>query len=84
MNGLGEILLSLFEKPEGNSKDNPENGQWILVKDKENKNKSNLFCISLALDKFSYLCMRFACEPAHARPLMRASWLSLTRSLGRK
>jgi len=37
MNGLGEILLSLFEKPEGNSKDNPENGQWILVKDKEKK-----------------------------------------------
>ena len=33
MNGLGEILLSLFEKPEGNSKDNPENGQWMLVKD---------------------------------------------------
>ena len=33
MNGLSEMLLSLFEKPEGNPKDNPENGKWLSVKE---------------------------------------------------
>jgi hypothetical protein len=33
MNGLGEMLLSLFEKPEGTSKTNPEGGRWLSVKD---------------------------------------------------
>ena len=33
MSGLGEMLMSLFEKPEGNPKDNPENGQWLSVKE---------------------------------------------------
>ena len=33
MNGLSEMLLSLFEKPDGNPKDNPENGQWLSVKE---------------------------------------------------
>jgi hypothetical protein len=32
-NGLGEMLLSLFQKPEGTPKENPENGQWMSVKD---------------------------------------------------
>ena len=31
--GLGEMILSLFEKPEGNSKDHPENGRWLSVKE---------------------------------------------------
>ena len=29
----GIVVGPGFEKPEGNSKDNPENGQWMLVKD---------------------------------------------------
>ena len=33
MNGLNEMLLSIFEKPAGNPKDNPENGQWLSVKE---------------------------------------------------
>ena len=33
MNGLSEMLLSLFEKPDGTPKDNPENGQWLSVKE---------------------------------------------------
>ena len=33
VNGLGEMLLSLFEKPEGTSKQHPENGYWLSVKD---------------------------------------------------
>jgi len=33
MNGLGEMLLSLFEKPQGNPKDQPENGRWLSVKE---------------------------------------------------
>ena len=33
MSGLGEMLLSLFQKPEGNPKDNPDNGYWLSVKD---------------------------------------------------
>lgn len=33
MNGLSEMLLSLFEKPEGTSKENPENGKWLSVKE---------------------------------------------------
>ena len=33
MNGLGEMLMSLFEKPEGTSKENPKNGQWMSVKE---------------------------------------------------
>ena len=33
MSGLSEMLLSLFEKPEGNAKDNPENGKWLSVKE---------------------------------------------------
>ena len=33
LNGLGEMLLSLFEKPSGTSKDSPEDGYWISVKD---------------------------------------------------
>ena len=30
---LGEQLLSLFEKPEGTSKTNPDGGQWLSLKD---------------------------------------------------
>ena len=33
LNGLGEMLMSLFQKPEGTPKENPENGQWMSVKD---------------------------------------------------
>lgn len=33
MSGLGEMLMSLFEKPEGNAKENPENGQWLSLKE---------------------------------------------------
>ena len=33
LNGVGEMLLSLFEKPEGNPKAQPENGQWLSIKD---------------------------------------------------
>ena len=33
MSGLGEMLLSLFEKPDGTSKGNPEGGYWISVKE---------------------------------------------------
>ena len=33
MNGLGEMLLSLFEKPQGYPKENPENGIWLSVKE---------------------------------------------------
>ena len=33
MNGLNEMLLSIFEKPAGNPKNNPENGQWLSVKE---------------------------------------------------
>ena len=32
MSGLGEMLMALFEKPEGTSKAQPENGQWLSVK----------------------------------------------------
>ena len=31
--GLGEMLMSLFQKPEGNPKDHPANGRWLSVKD---------------------------------------------------
>lgn len=33
MSGLGEMLLSLYEKPDGTPKDTPENGRWVSVKD---------------------------------------------------
>ena len=33
ISGLGEMLLSLFEKPDGTPKENPDNGYWISVKD---------------------------------------------------
>jgi hypothetical protein len=33
MNGLGEMLLSLFEKPDGSSKTNPDHGKWLSVKE---------------------------------------------------
>ena len=33
MNGLGEMLLSLFEKPMGTSEEQPENGRWLSVKE---------------------------------------------------
>ena len=33
MNGLGEMLLSLYEKPDGSPKTTPENGRWVSVKD---------------------------------------------------
>ena len=33
MSGLGEMLLSLFEKPEGTPEKNPENGQWLSIRD---------------------------------------------------
>ena len=33
MNGLGEMLMSLFEKPDGNPRENPENGQWLSLKE---------------------------------------------------
>ena len=33
MNGLGEMLLSLYEKPSGTPEDNPGGGYWISVKD---------------------------------------------------
>ncbi len=33
MSGLGEMLLSLFEKPEGKPEDHPENGRWLTLKE---------------------------------------------------
>ncbi|MBP5302636.1 MAG: hypothetical protein J6Y88_05255 [Bacteroidales bacterium] len=33
MSGLGEMLMTLFEKPEGTAKEQPNNGQWMSVKD---------------------------------------------------
>ena len=33
MSGLGEMLLSLFERPEGTPKDHPEGGHWLSVKE---------------------------------------------------
>ena len=33
MSGLGEMLLSLFQKPEGTPQDNPDNGYWLSVKE---------------------------------------------------
>ena len=33
ISGLGEMLLSLFEKPEGTPDDNPQGGCWLSVKD---------------------------------------------------
>ena len=33
LNGLGEMLLSVYEKPEGTPTENPENGSWLSVKD---------------------------------------------------
>ena len=33
LNGLGEMLMSLFQKPEGTSETTPENGHWLSVKD---------------------------------------------------
>ena len=33
MSQLGEQLLTLFEKPEGTSKTNPDGGQWMTLKD---------------------------------------------------
>ena len=33
MSGIGEMLLSLFEKPYGTPKTHPENGYWLSVKD---------------------------------------------------
>ena len=33
MSGLGEMLLSLFERPEGTSEENPEGGKWLSVKE---------------------------------------------------
>ena len=33
VNGLGEMLLSVFERPEGTPKSNPNGGQWLSVKD---------------------------------------------------
>ena len=33
LNGLGEMLMSLFQKPEGTPKENPENGRWLSVKE---------------------------------------------------
>ena len=33
MSGLGEMLLSLFQKPDGNPTDNPDNGYWLSVKE---------------------------------------------------
>ena len=33
LNGLGEMLLSLYEKPEGTSKTNPDAGKWVSIKD---------------------------------------------------
>ena len=33
MNGLGEMLLALFERPEGTPRQQPDAGQWLSVKD---------------------------------------------------
>ena len=33
VSGLGEMLLSLFEKPDGTPKQNPDNGYWLSVKE---------------------------------------------------
>ena len=33
VNGLGEMLLSLFEKPEGTPESQPDGGHWLSVKD---------------------------------------------------
>ena len=41
MNGLGEMLLSLFEKPEGTPKKQPENGKWLSVKEISERLKQN-------------------------------------------
>jgi hypothetical protein len=32
LSGLGEMLLSIIEKPEGNSEESPDNGQWLSLK----------------------------------------------------
>jgi predicted P-loop ATPase len=33
LDGLGEMLLSLFERPAGTAKENPQDGQWLTVKE---------------------------------------------------
>ena len=33
MSGLGEMLMALFEKPEGTPKEQAENGRWLSVKE---------------------------------------------------
>ena len=33
MSGLGEMILSLYERPVGSPKDNPDGGRWLSVKD---------------------------------------------------
>ena len=33
LNGLGEMILSIFQKPEGHSTDCPENGVWLSLKE---------------------------------------------------
>ena len=33
ISGLGEMLMSLFERPAGTFKDNPDAGQWLTVKE---------------------------------------------------
>ena len=33
MSGLSEMIYSLFEKPEGTSKSNPDGGQWLSLKE---------------------------------------------------
>ena len=38
-----------------------------------------MFSFGISLD-LHYLCTQKACEAAHARPSMQASWLSLNRS----
>ena len=33
MSGLGEMLMSLYERPTGSPNDNPDGGKWLSVKD---------------------------------------------------
>ena len=51
---LGEQLLSLFEKPEGTSKTNPDGGQWMTLKDISARLKK-VFKGAYAEDEGSYI-----------------------------
>ena len=51
---LGEQLLSLFEKPEGTSKTNPDGGQWMTLKDISARLKK-VFKAAYTEDEGSYI-----------------------------